>query len=538
MKLTTRLIALLAVLCAALAVLGTLGLYGMGRSNDGLHAVYEDRVLPLKYLKTVSDMYAVNVVDAAHKVRDGSLTGPAGAEQIDTASRAIRTNLDAFGRTRLLPEEQRLMEKMRPRLAAADAATARLSALMRSGDRQQLADYAAREMYPAIDPLQEVIGQLIDAQLDGARHENDTANALHANLRIVMLVAIAACVLLALVMGGALVRRLRGSLHRAGDVLSEVAAGNLAVHIDTAGRDEVGQLVRRLAEMRDSLAHVVGSVRGSAETVAAASTQIAQGNHDLSARTEQQASALEETAASMEQLSATVRRNADNAGQANELAIHASRVAAQGGEAVGQVVETMKGIEESSRQIADIIGTIDGIAFQTNILALNAAVEAARAGEQGRGFAVVASEVRSLAQRSASAAKEIKALISTSVERVGQGTVLVDRAGATMSDVVGSIRRVTDIVAEISTASSEQSQGVSQVGEAVVQMDQVTQQNAALVEESAAAAGSLKSQAEKLVESVAFFRIGAAQAGMAPCTPTAAAALPTFPHPALGGSGA
>jgi methyl-accepting chemotaxis protein len=241
--------------------------------------------------------------------------------------------------------------------------------------------------------------------------------------------------------------------------------------------------------------------------VAASSSEISHGNHDLSARTEVQASALQQTAASMEQLSSTVKLNAENALQARELALGASGVASRGGEVVGQVVETMKRINDSSTSIVDIIGVIDGIAFQTNILALNAAVEAARAGEQGRGFAVVASEVRSLAQRSASAAKEIKALIATSVERVEQGTELVDRAGATMQDVVASIRRVTDIVAEISTASGEQSAGVSQIGEAVAHMDTATQQNAALVEESAAAAESLKRQAQALVGAVSLFKL-------------------------------
>ncbi|WP_375576832.1 methyl-accepting chemotaxis protein [Paracidovorax oryzae] len=526
MKLTTRLVVLLSVLCAALAILGTLGLYGMGKSNEGLHSVYEDRVIPLTSLKAVSDLYAVSVVDAAHKVRDGALTGSQGTEQIRKAAESIRAQFEAFGRTRLLPEEERLLQEMKPRLAVANAAASRLAALMASGDRQQLADYAAREMYPAIDPLQDVVGKLIDAQVQGARSEYDNANTLYDRLRTAMVAAIAACMLLALAMGCSLVLRLRRSLALAGSVLEEVAAGNLAIHIDTHGRDEVGLLIRSLAGMRDSLARVVGSVRTSAESVAAASTQIAQGNNDLSERTEQQASSLEETAASMEELNATVRRNADNARQANELAINASRVAEQGGGAVGEVVQTMKGITESSRRIADIIGTIDGIAFQTNILALNAAVEAARAGEQGRGFAVVASEVRSLAQRSASAAKEIKELISTSVERVEQGTVLVDRAGETMTQVVDSIRQVTGIMSEISTASQEQSQGVSQVGEAVAQMDQVTQQNAALVEESAAAAGSLHGQAQRLVESVAFFRLGAARAGAAanvPALPAAAA---------------
>jgi methyl-accepting chemotaxis protein-1 (serine sensor receptor) len=265
--------------------------------------------------------------------------------------------------------------------------------------------------------------------------------------------------------------------------------------------------------MQTSLSRVVSNVRNNAHSVASASAQIAQGNNDLSARTEQQASALEETSASMEELNSTVQANADNARQANQLAVSASTVAVQGGDVVAEVVTTMKGINDSSKKIADIIGVIDGIAFQTNILALNAAVEAARAGDQGRGFAVVASEVRSLAQRSAEAAKEIKGLIHASVERVEQGTMLVDKAGATMTEVVASIRRVTDIVGEISAASNEQSMGVSQVGEAITQMDQATQQNAALVEQSAAAADSLKKQAQQLVEAVAVFQLAPGEMG-------------------------
>ncbi|MBI5255750.1 MAG: hypothetical protein HY855_04570 [Burkholderiales bacterium] len=279
--------------------------------------------------------------------------------------------------------------------------------------------------------------------------------------------------------------------------------------IEVHSKDETGQLLAAMRDMQASLVKVVGQVRGNAESVATASAQIAQGNQDLSQRTEEQASALEETAATMNQLGSTVKNNADNARQANQLARSASEVAQQGGAVVGEVVETMKGINDSSKKIAEIIGTIDGIAFQTNILALNAAVEAARAGEQGRGFAVVAGEVRSLAQRSAEAAKEIKSLIGASVERVEQGSALVDKAGETMSEVVASIKRVTDIVGEITSASSEQATGVNQVGEAITQMDQVTQQNAALVEESAAAAESLRGQAQQLVSAVAVFKIAA-----------------------------
>ena len=311
----------------------------------------------------------------------------------------------------------------------------------------------------------------------------------------------------AVLLAVAFVRSITGPVEEAVLVATAVSDGNLGVEVAVRGTNELGQLMLALSGMRDHLSTVVMQVRQGSEGVATASAEIASGNHDLSARTESQASSLEETAASMEQLSSTVKQNADSARQANQLAASASAVAIKGGEVVAQVVDTMKGINESSRKISDIISVIDGIAFQTNILALNAAVEAARAGEQGRGFAVVASEVRSLAGRSADAAKEIKTLINASVERVEQGTALVDQAGSTMTEVVSSIRRVTDIMGEISAASNEQSLGVSQVGEAVTQMDQVTQQNAALVEEMAAAASSLKSQAQELVQVVALFKL-------------------------------
>ncbi len=306
------------------------------------------------------------------------------------------------------------------------------------------------------------------------------------------------------------------SIQQALEVAERVAAGDLGSVIHIESRDEAGRLLQALRAMNQSLAGIVSTVRASSDSIATGSAQIASGNADLSQRTEEQASSLQQTAASMEELGSTVKANADNARQANQLALSASSVAVEGGEVVSRVVETMKGINDSSKKIADIISVIDGIAFQTNILALNAAVEAARAGEQGRGFAVVASEVRSLAQRSAAAAKEIKGLISASVLRVEEGTALVDRAGSTMTEVVGAIKRVTDIMGEISAASIEQSQGVSQVGEAVSQMDQVTQQNAALVEESAAAAESLKQQAQQLVSAVALFKLVGESQGLAP----------------------
>lgn len=298
------------------------------------------------------------------------------------------------------------------------------------------------------------------------------------------------------------------------DVVTRIAGGDLDAQIDTR-TDDRGSLLHAVKGMRDRLAEIVRNVRNGTDTIATASTQIAAGNLDLSSRTEQQASSLEQTASSMEELTSTVRQNAENAGQANQLAVSASEVAQRGGDVVSQVVDTMALINESARKIVEIIGVIDGIAFQTNILALNAAVEAARAGEQGRGFAVVATEVRSLAQRSAAAAKEIKSLIGDSVDKVDSGSKLVAQAGSTMDEVVASVRRVTDIMAEITAASQEQSAGIEQVNQAITQMDQVTQQNAALVEEAAAAADSLQEQAAALSEVVSVFRVAGMRAGVA-----------------------
>ncbi len=339
---------------------------------------------------------------------------------------------------------------------------------------------------------------------DQTHHNANQMRTLAMGLAVV---ALAVALLLGAWMVRSLGRELGGDPADVRAALRQVAQGDLAAPEQSAGVP-VG-LMAELAAMRQALRTLVGQVRDSTVAITHASGEIAQGNNDLSGRTEQQASALEETAASMEELSSTVQQNAANAQQASTLAVNAAQVAQQGGAVVGEVVATMKGINDSSQRIADIIGVIDSIAFQTNILALNAAVEAARAGEQGRGFAVVASEVRTLAQRSADAAKEIRGLIQTSVERVAQGSALVDRAGNTMEEVVASIGRVSAIVAEISAASSEQSAGVSQVGEAVMHMDQATQQNAALVEESAAAADSLRLQAQELLQAVALFRLNA-----------------------------
>jgi len=313
------------------------------------------------------------------------------------------------------------------------------------------------------------------------------------------------------VLGGALAWLLTISITRpltqAVGIAETVAAGDLSSDIVAGGKDETGQLLTALKTMNDNLLNIVSQVRVGTDTISTASSEIASGNLDLSGRTEQQAGSLEETASAMEELTSTVKQNADNARQANQLAVSASEVAQQGGAVVSEVVDTMGSINESSRKIVDIISVIDGIAFQTNILALNAAVEAARAGEQGRGFAVVASEVRSLAQRSSAAAKEIKTLIDDSVSKVDVGSKLVQQAGETMNEVVASVKRVTDIVGEISSASQEQSAGINQVGQAITQMDESTQQNAALVEQAAAAAQSLQDQAGRLAQVVSVFKL-------------------------------
>jgi len=397
------------------------------------------------------------------------------------------------------------------------------------GNADEAARILTQEFMPASKAYESELKHLVDMQaqkIDEIGKGIDASN--HASTRLIGVLA-ACAVLLGAVCSFMLTRGIVRPIRLAVGVAENVAAGDLTQRFDAHTGDETGALLRALRHMNDSLVAIVSQVRSGTDTIATASSEISEGNLDLSMRTEQQAGSLEETAAAVEELTGTVRQNADNARQANQLSIAASEVAVQGGTVVGQVVQTMGSINESSKKIVDIISVIDGIAFQTNILALNAAVEAARAGEQGRGFAVVASEVRTLAQRSANAAKEIKELITASVDKVDSGTRLVDQAGATMEQVVASIRRVTGIVSEIASASAEQSAGIEQVNQAVGDMDASTQHNAALVEQSAAAATSLQEQASRLAATVSIFRLDG-HAGSAAPAPAARPAAATAPR--------
>jgi methyl-accepting chemotaxis protein len=426
---------------------------------------------------------------------------------IENANKVVSDALNKFAQAATSAEGRRLLQEVIDARANYVPALNNFIQTVNDGQIEQARDLVLPQTVPLQQKYFDSLDKLIAFQGGLMEKAGKEAEAVSGSTRMLLIALAAAASILAILVGFGTTRSITRPLTAAIKIAERVAAGDLTTRVEVNSRDETGQLLAALKNMNDSLVDTVGQVRNGTETIGVASRQIAAGNLDLSTRTENQASSLEETASSMEELTSTVKQNADNAKQANQLVVSASDVAMRGGQVVGQVVDTMGSIKASSRKIVDIIGVIDGIAFQTNILALNAAVEAARAGEQGRGFAVVAAEVRNLAQRSAAAAKEIKTLIGDSVEKVDVGGKLVDEAGKTMDEIVASVKHVADIMVEITAASDEQRSGIEQVNQAIAQMDRMTQENAALVEQAAAAAQSMQDQAVNLAQSVAVFKL-------------------------------
>jgi len=516
-KIRTLIIAVLGLLMAAVVAIGALGLYSSWRTREAFREVaLRDRETETAFTKIrlLMELNRSQVLQALQhnpefgwsKLHDHPLDIHWGA--VDKASQDIDALWKAYYAGVVSDEEKKLADAWYEKSGGLGIAGVRAAV---ANIRDNHWDDAEQVLIKTINPTYRVgttASSELSAYLVKRGQANDaTVETDTSRLRWLLAGSVLASFLLAAVAMRALVRGITEPLQQAITIARRVADGDLGSRIDVSHGNELGDLLRSLKLMNESLVTIVGSVRDSSDSIAIGAGQIATGNADLSQRTEQQAGSLQQTASSMEELSTTVRANADAALAAEKLAKSASEVAARGGATVMTAVATMDEINTSSKKIADIIGVIDGIAFQTNILALNAAVEAARAGENGRGFAVVAGEVRSLAQRSAQAAREIKTLIAASVERVEVGSRQVGEAGRTMEDIVGQVKRVSDLIAEISSATSEQSGGLGQVGEAVSQLDRVTQQNAALVEESAAAAESLKQQAARLVGAVAAFKV-------------------------------
>ena len=506
----TRVILILGVLSSLLLAIGFVGLFGLAKTEAGMKTVYQEHTLTLAQVNEIRDLvlsnrlviYEAIIIPMPENVADA-------VTKVEANITRIGKLVDGFMTTALTPEERKLAAKFAEdrKKFVEDGLRPAIESL-RDNDLEMAKQMVMHRIAPLYQPLGESIDALAKLQQEEAGHEYALAVARSANIRNFSIAAMVFGLAVSIWLGMLQIRAIVRPMGEAVRLARSVASGDLTQRIEVTSKDEVGQLMHALKDMNDSLARVVSQVRTGTDTVATASSQISAGNVDLSSRTEEQASSLEETASSMEELTSTVKQNAENARQANQLVSSTAEIATKGGDVVGQVVDTMASIRESSRKIADIIGVIDGIAFQTNILALNAAVEAARAGEQGRGFAVVATEVRNLAQRSASAAKEIKSLIEDSVSKVEAGGQLVDEAGKTMDEIVGSVKRVTDIMSEIAAASAEQSSGIEQVNQAIVQMDTVTQQNAAMVEQVASAAESLNEQAGRLAEAVSVFKLG------------------------------
>ncbi len=509
-RIATQLSLLVGLLAVALIALTLLGLYGQQQAVKGLDTVYKDRVIPLRQLESIVENYAVNIVDTSHKVSDGTLSWAQGRSAITSGLAEIESTWQAYQQTMLVPEEERLVAELNPLLASADSNLNELQQILQQEDDAALEEFVRQRLYSVIDPISEGFQALMTVQLEVAEATYEQASAQYLSNRnaiiIALVVVLIGGILLAWLIIAGINRQLGAEPYQVAEIANRVADRDLSLQIETKSNDSNSVLVA-MKRMVAHLSGVIGEVRLGSQSIHVGASEIAAGNADLSSRTEEQASALEQTASSMEELTATVKQNADNARQASGLALEASSTAERGGEVVGRVVKTMHGISESSQQIAEITNVIDSIAFQTNILALNASVEAARAGEQGRGFAVVAGAVRNLASRSADAAKEIKELIEGAVSQIQAGSSLAEDAGTTMEEVVGAVRRVTDIMDEISAASQEQSQGIDQVSQAVGQMDEVTQQNAALVQEASAAAASLEEQASRMEEAISKFRL-------------------------------
>jgi len=512
LKIGVRLWIAFGLVILLLAAIVTVSMIRMGSAQQHVDNILNDRYRKIALATEIK----YNVARIHQHMRGAVIADDADAvkRQADAMNALRATNkglLDTFDKIINVPRARELFTQISAARGRDMEGQKELLALLAAGNTAEAKRVLAGKIADNELAYVKLLTEMVDLQAGKMDEESKALMSEFSGARELMLVLALGAAALAMFAAWYATRSITKPMNEAVSMARRVAGGDLSVQIEVTSGDETGQLMAALKEMNAALAKIVGEVRIGTDSLAMASDQIAAGNMDLSSRTEQQASSLQETASSMEQLTGTVRQSAESASQANQLAVSAAEVAVKGGAMVSQVVDTMGSINASAKKIADIISVIDGIAFQTNILALNAAVEAARAGEQGRGFAVVAAEVRNLAQRSAQAAKEIKVLITDSVEKVDAGTRLVDQAGATMQEVVTSFKRVTDIVAEITDASREQTLGIGQINQAISQMDGVTQQNAALVEESAAAAQSLKSQVGNLVRVVGVFKLQSPQ---------------------------